>query len=89
MREDHTHGDEVQRDQQQGGQRHPPKGGQPRPDEQAETGDAEQQQTEPDGQRVTLVGTGADRFGLHGVYERQDEQIEHAAAQDVAHGDVR
>ena len=31
----------------------------------------------------------ADRFRMNGIHERQDEQIEHAAAQNVAERNIR
>ena len=38
---------------------------------------------------TALVCARADGFRLHGVHERQDEQVEHAAAQHIAERDVR
>jgi hypothetical protein len=50
----------------------------------SDAGDTDQQQPKADGQGVTLVSPRTDRFRLNGIHQRQDDEVEHAAAQDIA-----
>src|SRR5512139_2691351 len=58
--------------------------------QQIETGEADQGDAVAGGQHVALPRAGVDGFlAIKKIQQHDDEQVEHAAAQDVAHGDVR
>lgn len=86
--EDHAHRNENNDEQERRVEADPAQRGQAVAAEQPEAGDPEHQQAEADGQRVALVRGGGQGLGLDGVHERQDEQVEHAAAEHVADRDV-
>jgi hypothetical protein len=37
---------------------------------------------------MPLVSARGDGFGVDGVHDGQDEQVEHATAQHIPHGDI-
>lgn len=87
--EDDPNGDEIE-DHQDGGRQTDPTdrrdmvgGEQPYPC------DADEKQAESHRQGMTLVRTCAQRFRVNRVHHRQDHQVEHAAAEDIAQRDVR
>ena len=45
--------------------------------------------SEADGQCVALMGLRAEGFGLNSIHQRQDDEVEHAAAEHIAQRDVR
>jgi hypothetical protein len=51
--------------------------------------DGREQDAESDGHRVPLMRTSRQTLGLYGVHHRENQQIEHAAAEYVTSRDVR
>ena len=87
VREDHPHADEVHDDEHGRVETNPSDRWYLRVTDQTETGDADEHQAEPDGERMALVA-GPEGLGLHRVHQRENQEIEHAAAQDIAHGNI-
>ena len=82
--EDHAHRHEIQGDEHRRIDADPSDGRKSMICDKSDAGDTDQQQSEADGQRVTLVGPGADGLRLNGIHQRQDDEVEHAAAQYIS-----
>lgn len=89
VREDRAHRHEIEEDQRGRIETNPSKCRQAVPCDQSDAGDANQQQSEADRQCVALVGPRADGFWLNRIHQRQDDEVEHAAAEYIAQCDVR